>query len=74
MDERITELENKVKQLSIQVEELVLICKKLTNNESLEKKNCENTKKSPKTAILKGLAAYNARARAFPYTSFNIDQ
>ena len=51
MDERITELENKVKNLSIQVEELVLICKNLMNN---------NIKESPKTTNLKGLAAYNA--------------
>jgi hypothetical protein len=48
MDERITELENKVKQLSIQVEELVLICKKLTNNESLEKRIAKTQKNRPK--------------------------
>jgi len=61
MDERITELENKVKNLSIQVEELVLICKNLMNN---------NIKESPKTTNLKGLAAYNARA--FPYISNHL--
>ena len=49
----MTELENKVKNLSIQVEELVLICKNLMNN---------HIKELPKTANLEGLAAYNANS------------
>jgi len=63
MDERITELENKVKNLSIQVEELVLICKKLMNN---------HIKELPKTTNLEGLAAYNANSYYIP-KSFTID-